>query len=141
VAELKFLHIDEFPALEVKAQQHGDRRAAVRLRFLEQTPTRVFNYCQYDPEMTLEIHGHASDHALFVVKGSLMVGDHECTPGMLIILERGAVFGPLVAGPHGTDLLEFYAGDPRPVPADPEGFASLLESRGIVPLRPRDLPG
>lgn len=141
MAELKFLHIDDFPALEVKAQQHGDHRAAVHLRFLEQTPTRVFNYCQYDPGMTLEVHGHATDHAIFIVKGSLMVGDRECTPGMLVILEQGAVFGPLVAGPDGTELLEFYAGDPRPVPADPDGFAKLLESRGIVPVPARDLPG
>jgi hypothetical protein len=60
---------------------------------------------------------------------------------MLVVLEQGAVFGPLVAGPAGTELLEFYAGDPRPVPADPDGFAKLLEERGILPVTPRDLPG
>jgi hypothetical protein len=141
VAQLKFLHVDDFPALEVKAQRQGDRRVGVHLRFLEQTPNRVFNYCLYDPGMTLEVHGHASDHAIFVIKGSLTVGDRECLPGMLVVLEQGAAFGPLVAGPAGTELLEFYAGDPRPVPADPDGFAKLLEERGILPVTPRDLPG
>ncbi|HEX5268379.1 MAG TPA: hypothetical protein VFW24_16545 [Acidimicrobiales bacterium] len=140
MAELKFLHIDDFPALEVKAQLHGDRRAAVHLRFLESTPTRVFNYCRYDPGMTIEVHGHASDHAIFIVKGGLAVGDVECTPGMLVVLEKGAVFGPLVAGPEGTELLEFYAGDHTPVPADPDGFARLLGERGITPTSPRDVP-
>lgn len=139
--ELKFLHIDDFPALEVKAQLHGERRVGVHLRFLEQTPSRAFNYCRYDPGMTLEVHGHSSDHAIFVVKGSLSVGDVECTPGMLVVLEKGAVFGPLVAGPEGTELLEFYAGDMRPVPADPDAFSRLLEERGITPAPARDLPG
>jgi hypothetical protein len=135
VPEVKFLRVGEIPAVEVKAQQHGDRRAAVRLHFLEQTPDRVFIYCRYDPGMTIEAHGHASDHAIFVVRGSVTVGDVECTPGTLVVLERGAVFGPLVAGDDGTELLEFYAGDPKPVPADPEGFAALLDARGIVEVR------
>jgi hypothetical protein len=30
-------------------------------------------------------------------------------------------------------LLEYYAGDPAPVPADPDGFARLLHERGITP--------
>jgi hypothetical protein len=140
VPQLKFLHVDDFPSLEVKAQEHGDRRVGAHLRFLEQTPTRVFNYCEYDPGMTLEVHGHASDHAIFVCKGSVCVGDVFCGPGTLVVLEQGAVFGPLVAGPEGTELLEFYAGDSRPVPVDPEGFAALLEERGITPVPARDLP-
>jgi hypothetical protein len=53
---------------------------------------------------------------------------------MLVVLEQGATFGPLVAGPDGTDLLEFYAGDPTPVPVDPQGFAAFLDERGILPV-------
>ncbi len=141
MAELKFLRVDDVPAVEVKAQQHGDRRVATRLHFLEQTPTRAFFYCRYDPGMIIEAHGHASDHAIFVVRGSVTVGDVECHPGTLVVLERGAVFGPLVAGPEGTELLEVYAGDPRPVPVDPSAFAALLAARGIVPLPPAGIPG
>jgi hypothetical protein len=137
--QLKFLRVEDFEPLEVKAQQHGERRAGVHLRFLEQTPTRAFNYCQYDPAMTLEAHGHVSDHAIFIVKGSLRVGDVLCGPRTLVVLERGAVFGPLVAGPEGTELLEFYAGESTPVPADPDGFAALLQQRGITPVPARDL--
>ena len=134
MAELKILRIDDFDPVEVKAQMHGDQRAGIHLRFLEQTPTRVFIHCHYDPGVMVEEHGHASDHAIFVLRGSVTVGDAECPQGTLVILEQGAVFGPLVAGPEGTDLLEFYAGDTRPVPADPEGFASLLQEKGVVPV-------
>jgi hypothetical protein len=140
VPEVKFLRVDDVPAVEVKAQQHGDRRVATRLHFLEQTPARAFFYCRYDPGMTTEMHGHASDHAIFIVRGSVAVGDVECTPGTLVVLEQGAAFGPLVAGPDGAELLEFYAGDPRPVPADPDAFAALLAARGIVPVPAAGIP-
>jgi hypothetical protein len=136
MAELKFLHIDDFPAVEVKAQMHGDRRVGVHLRFLERAPTRTFIHCHYDPDIIIERHGHASDHAIFVLAGSVTVGDVLCDRGMLVVLEQGAVFGPLVAGPNGADLLEFYAGDPSPVPADPRGFAALLDEKGVVAIAP-----
>jgi hypothetical protein len=137
MASLRFVHIDDIPAREVKAQQHGDRRAAITLRFLEQAPGRVFIHTRYDPGIVVERHGHRSDHAIFILDGSVSIDDVACTPGMLVILEQGAEFGPLVAGPEGTELLEFYAGDPAPVPADPAAFARLLEERGITPVETR----
>lgn len=132
--ELKFLHVDDLAWREVRAQQHGDRRVAARLKFLEMAPARTVIYTQYDPGMTLEAHGHRSDHVIFITKGSLTIGDVECTPGMMALLEHGATFGPLVAGPDGTELVEFYTGDPSPEPADPQGFQALLAERGIVPV-------
>jgi hypothetical protein len=137
MASLRFVHIDDLPAREVKAQQQGDRRAAITLRFLEQSPERVFIHTRYDPGIVVERHGHRSDHAIFILDGSVKIGDVECTPGMLVVLEQGAEFGPLVAGPQGTELLEFYAGDPAPVPSDPAGFARLLSERGITPVETR----
>lgn len=128
----KFLHIADVEPIEVKAQMHGDRRVGVHLRFLEQTPTRTFIHCRYDAGVTIEEHGHASDHAIYVLAGSVTVGETECRAGMLVVLEHGDRFGPLVAGPDGTEILEFYAGAPTPVPADPEGFERLLTDRGIV---------
>jgi hypothetical protein len=134
VAELKILRISDFAPVEVLAQMHGDRRVGVHLRFLEQTPTRTFFHCHYDPGMTIEVHGHASDHAIYVLNGSVTVGEVPCEEGTLVVLEKGAIFGPLVAGPDGTDLLEFYAGDTAPVSHDPEGFAALLRERDIKPV-------
>ncbi len=132
MAELVFRHIDDVPAQEVRAQVHGDRRVGVHLRFMEMSDTRTVIYTEYDPGLVLEEHGHSSDHVLFILKGTLFVGETECTPGMMVLLEHGAVFGPLIAGPEGTELLEFYTGDVTPVPADPEGYERLLEEKGIV---------
>jgi len=132
--ELVFRHLDDVPWREVKAQMHGDRRVTVHLKFMESSPNRTVIYTRYDPDLVLEEHGHSSDHVIFILKGSLMVGATECPPGTMVLLEHGATFGPLVAGPEGTELIEFYTGDVTPVPADPPAYDALLESRGIVPV-------
>ena len=72
--EPRFVRIEDVPAVEVKAQMHGNRRAGVHLRFLEQNDRQWFIHCHYDPGMTIERHGHASDHAIYVLAGSVAVG-------------------------------------------------------------------
>ena len=132
--ELVFRHIDDAVPQEVRAQRHGDRHVAVRCRFLEWSPTRVLIFTEYDPELVLEVHGHRSDHLIYILKGSVRIGDVNCTPGTSVLLEEGAVFGPIIAGPEGTELLEFYTGDGRPVSVDADRYQSLLAERGITDL-------
>jgi len=134
VPDLIFRHVDDVAGQEVRAQLHGDRRAGVRCWFLEWSPSRTVIFTEYEPGLTLEVHGHRSDHVIWILEGSLAVGDVDCRPGTMILLEHGATFGPLVAGPLGTTLLEFYTGDPRPVSTDPAGYEALLAERGIVSL-------
>jgi hypothetical protein len=134
VPRLDFRHIDDVAWQEVKCQRQGDRVAAVRCKIMEWTPTRVLIFTSYDPGVLLEVHGHKSDHMIFITKGSVTISDVECTPGMTIVLEHGASFGPIIAGPDGAELIEFYTGDPRPESRDAEGFAAMLAARGIEPL-------
>lgn len=135
--EPRIVRIDDIKASEVKAQMHGDRRVGVHLRFLDQSDRRVWIHCHYDPGVMIERHGHASDHAIYVLGGSVTIGEADCRAGTLVMLDRGATFGPLVAGPDGTEILEYYEGDATPVPADPDGFAELLRDRGITPVPAR----
>ena|SRR5438270_4388965 len=134
MAGLKITNIDDVPWQEVKAQQHGDRRVSIWEKYLEWTPGLMVLYARYDPGMLTERHGHASDHIVYALEGELKVGDVVCGPGTNIVLEEGAVFGPLEAGPDGALLLEIMMGDPRAVPADREGFERLLRERGVTPL-------
>ena len=131
---LRFVHVDDVASQEVLAQLHGERRVGVHLKFLEWTSSRMVAYTRYDPDLVLERHGHASDALVFVLDGHLTVGDRECPPGTLIVLERGATFGPLVAGPDGCTFLEWYGEDVRPVPADKDEYFRLLATRGIERL-------
>jgi hypothetical protein len=118
----------------VKAQQHGDRRVSIHEKYLEWTPDLMVLYARYDPGMLVERHGHRSDHIVYVIEGEITVGDVACGPGTNIVLEQGAVFGPIEAGPRGALMLEVMMGDPRAVPADPDGFERLLAERGVVGL-------
>jgi hypothetical protein len=129
--ELVFRHVDDVPWQEGRAQQHGDRRVSVWNRLVEWGDAGAFVHTRYDPGLTLGEHGHNSNHMIFILKGSVTISDVECTPGMMILLEHGATFGPIIAGPEGTELVEFYSGDPLSRPVDPDAYAALLAARGI----------
>ena len=130
-----FRHLDD-PDMgfrNVRAQRNADgTESYVREKWLAFSPDPQYLslYAEYDPGMVIERHGHSSDHVIFVTRGSVAVGDVDWSPGMMVLLEQGAIFGPLVAGPEGTELLEFYTGNPGPVSADPDGFQALLAERG-----------
>lgn len=132
--ELRIVRLGDVPWQEVKAQQHGDQRVSVWEKYLEWTPDRLTLYGRYDPGMLLERHGHRSDHLVHVIEGSITVGEEVCDAGTTLFLPVGASMGPIEAGPEGAVLFELMFGDPRAVPADPEGFAALLAGRGVVPL-------
>jgi hypothetical protein len=131
---LVFRHLDQEDWIEVKAQMHGDVRVSIWEKYLEWTPNFLSLYARYDPHMITERHGHMSDHIVFVLEGEITVGDTLCTQGMHITLEKGAVFGPIIAGDEGALLYEIMMGDPRAVPADKEGFLKLCAERGVEPL-------
>ena len=133
---LAFVDEADVPWQEVLAQRHGARRVSVHEKFLEWTADRMVVLGRYDADVVVERHGHKSDHLVYVLEGELMVGDRRCRAGTLIVLEVGAAFGPLVAGPRGALLFETWAGDPGPVPADKQGYLALLRERGIERLAP-----
>lgn len=133
---LKFVEPGDAPFIEVIAQMHGDRRVCANNKYLEWTPTQMVAQTRYDPGLVIERHGHASNHFIYILEGELDVGDRHCPTGTLIVLDKGAVFGPLIAGPNGTSLLEVWLGDPLPMPADKEGYYALLKERGIERLAP-----
>ncbi len=66
----------------------------------------------------------------------------HCPAGTHVELPCGAAFGPFVAGPEGTVLLEVMMGDPRSWGDDPDAYLAALQQRGAEPLPdpPIDLP-
>ena len=120
----------------------GDRRVSIWEKWVEFTPNFLSLYAKWDPGMIVHKHGHNSDHVVYVLAGEMMCGDVRCTAGMHITLEKGAAFGPFIAGPEGVELFEVMMGDPRSWPADSEGFEKLLAERGVekLPNPSIDLP-
>lgn len=138
----RFTHLDDVPWQEVRRQQHDERTASVREKWLEFSPRYLSLYARWDAGMIVHAHGHNSDHVVFVIEGEMTCGDVCCTPGTHIALDRGDAFGPFIAGPEGVVLFEVMMGDPRSFPADPAGYAALLAERGVeqLPNPPIDMP-
>jgi hypothetical protein len=138
----RITHLEDFGWQEVRRQQHGDRVASVREKWLEFSERYLALYAEWDPGMMVHAHGHNSDHVIFVIKGSMTCGDVECPAGTHVALDHGDTFGPFIAGPEGVTLYEVMMGDPRSFAADPEGWEQLLAELGVQQLpNPKiDLP-
>jgi len=141
--EPTFRHLDDadVPWQVVKRQRNADgSEAQVREKWLAFSPDPQYLtvYAEYDPGMIVRRHGHFSPHIVFVLAGSVTVGDRECPAGTHIELPFGAAFGPLVAGPEGATMFEVMMGDPRSWGDDPDAYRAALDAYGAEPLP--DLP-
>ncbi|MDT5105437.1 MAG: hypothetical protein QOI25_2950 [Mycobacterium sp.] len=145
--EPTFRHLDDpdVPWQQVKRIRRADgTEASVWEKWLAFSPEPPYLslYARWDPGMVIRRHGHYSPHVLFVIAGEMWCGARHCPAGSHIELPFGAAFGPFVAGPEGTTLLEVMMGDPRSWGDDPDAFAQALASHGAEPLPdvPLDFP-
>ena len=134
----RFYHVDEVPAREAVAQMHGERRAGVHLRVLEWNADRFVAHTRYEPNLVLARHAHRSAFFVYILDGELTVGDRLCPPGTLIVMEKDVFFGPLIAGPEGTTIIEAYGDDVASVHEDDAEYHRFLAERGIVPVPPAE---
>ena len=138
----RFTHLDDVGWQEVRRQQHADRTASVREKWLDFSPEFLSLYAKWDPGMIVQPHGHNSNHVVYVLEGEMTCGAVRCVKGTHIALDQGDTFGPFIAGPDGVVLFEVMMGDPRSFPADQESYAQLLAEKGVtlLPNPPIELP-
>ena len=142
--EPTFRHLDD-PDMgwqEVKRIRNADgTTSSVWEKWLAFSPDPQYLslYAKWDPGMVIRRHGHYSPHVIFVISGAMWCGDRHCPAGTHVELPLGAAFGPFVAGPEGTVLLEVMMGDPRSWGDRPELFAEALDRRGAVALPDPDI--
>jgi tRNA-Thr(GGU) m(6)t(6)A37 methyltransferase TsaA len=134
-----YRHLDDadVPWQRVKViRKPGGTEAAVWEKWLafSDAPPYLTLYARYDPGMIVRRHGHHSPHVVFVLEGSLQIGDRACPAGTHVELPLGAAFGPLVAGPDGAVLFEVMMGDPRSWGDDRDAFAATLDEHGATAL-------
>ena len=133
--ELRVTQPDEGDWIEVRPQIHrGNRRVAGHLKIIERSEERVVVYTRYDPGLVIEKHSHLANEIIHVLDGQLIVDGQVCSAGTTLVLEKGAPFGPVVAGAEGAVLFEVFDGETGHISEDYEGFQKLLEERGISVL-------
>jgi hypothetical protein len=142
-----FRHLDDadVPWQQVKRVRRADgAEASVWEKWLAFSPDAqsLSLYAKWDPGVVIRRHGHFSSHVIFVIAGDMRCGERHCPAGTHVELPLGAAFGPFVAGPTGTILLEVMMGDPRSWGDRPETFAAALAAEGAQPLPdvPLDFP-
>src|SRR3989442_12756651 len=84
-------HLDDFSWQEVRRQQHGDRTASVREKWLDFSPRFLSLYAEWDPGMIVPPPRHNSAHVVLVVAGGSSPGGGRCPPR-----------APSAVGPGGT---------------------------------------
>jgi hypothetical protein len=134
-----FRHLDDpdVPWQQVKRiRTAAGTEASVWEKWLAFSPDPQYLslYARWDPGVVVRRHGHYSPHVLFVIDGEMWCGDRHCPAGTHIELPFGAAFGPFVAGPEGTLLLEVMMGDPRSWGEDQSAFERVLAERGASAL-------
>jgi hypothetical protein len=135
--ELVVLPVDEAgPWHVVRAQQHADGTVVqVQCRTIERAPGRTILWTRYEPGVVLRQHTHACDQVTLVVEGEFTAGNKRCAAPSVLVLEQGARFGPVVAGPEGALLLEVFIGaSTSSTGTDLAGYQALLAELGIRPL-------
>ncbi len=89
---------------------------------------------QWDPGIVVRRHGHLSRQIIYVLAGSMTVGNVSYTPGMHITLDQGAAAGAMIASPDGVEVFEVMWGDPRSWSDDQIPYEALLAEGRIVEL-------
>jgi hypothetical protein len=137
--EPTFRHIDDDDMAwqQVKSVRNRDgSTSSVWEKWLAFSPDPQYLslYAKWDPGMVIRRHGHYSPHVIFVIEGDMWCDGRQCPAGTHVELPLGAAFGPFVAGPNGTVLLEVMMGDPRSWGDDVEAFEQALGERGAEQL-------
>jgi hypothetical protein len=128
------LHHDDLPFVEVARQRLADGRVvSVREKWFELTPRLVAFYSVWDAGALGPLHGHTGDHTVYILEGSITLGDTVCGPGTHITLEWGDVFGPQIAGPDGCTMYGVIAGTGRPF-LHPAKWKAFLAEHGAEEL-------
>ncbi len=127
-------HWQDFPWQIVKRQKRDGKVVEAREKWMHFSPRWLSVYSEWDPGMTIQAHGHQSDHIVFVLEGSMTCGDIECGPGTHLALNHGETFGPFEAGPNGCKMFMLMMGNPHSYPADSEGYKKFMAERNIEPL-------
>ena len=131
---LRVGNVHELAWIRSREQDNADgSRSAVLNRIVASAPMFV-TYTRYEPGMLLARHSHQADEVIYILEGEVRVGERLWTEGTVAILEAGAFFGPLVAGPKGALLFEVFNGRPERVGQDRSGWDALKAERGVTEL-------
>jgi quercetin dioxygenase-like cupin family protein len=134
---LEIKHPRNEPWQRAMPQLQGGKELAIHLKTLFSGADLMVTYTRYDPALVVAPHRHEGVEVIYVIEGSMRVGEVDCSTGSVIVLDGNSVVGPIVAGDAGAILLEVFHGAgswwPQPEPPN-EQYERLVRERRIVEL-------
>ena len=103
------MHIDEAPLVRGELTPAGEpiRRANQVIGDLDEGPW--INVSGMTPGTEIKPHTHDLDECIYVIEGSLTIGDRECSPGTVVYVERDTEY-EFKVGPTGVRFMNIRPG-------------------------------
>jgi hypothetical protein len=77
----------------------------------DENPGRVF-IVKYGPDYLNPAHSHDTDYCSIVIEGSITIARKTFGPGSIRFVKAETTYGPIIAGPEGATVIEFFPGPP-----------------------------
>ena len=103
------MHIDEAPC--VWGQPRGvDGTLVTGSQFIGDLETGPWVYINSaEPNSAVETHSHTVDEVIYIVEGSLTIGDRTCGPGTVMAIEKDTEY-EFTVGQEGVRFLNIRPG-------------------------------
>ena len=84
----------------------------------ETNPGRVF-IVKYGPGYVNNAHSHDTDYCSIVIEGSIEIARKTFGRGSIRFVKAETTYGPIIVGPEGATVIEFFPGPPNGVSQPP----------------------
>ena len=98
------MHINEAPCVWGQPRE-VDSALVTGSQFIGDMETGPWVYINsLEPNSAVETHSHTVDEVIYIVEGSLTIGDRTCGPGTVMAIEKDTVY-EFTVGPEGLRFL------------------------------------
>ena len=105
------MHVDEAPWINGEPSKGLPKKTGTQIigdgEYGEKAPWIVI--ASMEPYKLIPPHSHDQDEVIFIVEGSLTIGDQDRGPGTVIFVEKGTEYGFTVGG-EGVRFLNIRPG-------------------------------
>ena len=86
--------------------KQGERSTQFRMREAGDADTLQLVEIRYEPNSEIQLHSHDADELIYILEGSMQLGNRTVGPGTSLFIAGGTFYG-FSAGPDGLQILNF----------------------------------
>jgi len=86
--------------------KRGERSTEFRMREAGTADSLQLVEIRYQPDSEIQLHSHDADEIIYILEGSMKIGNRTVGPGASLFIAGGTFYG-FRAGPDGLHILNF----------------------------------